>query len=99
MEPETNSSLMGEVKKQCSVHEARMKSCTYVHFPYMDEVFISATDNVVVGDSDGVYAAPTGLQDVNTLQRADVPNLKDTQRGSERGVKSEKGREKNRRQK
>lgn len=43
--------------------------------PYVDEVFIGATDDVVVGDSNGVDAAPTGLQDVNTLQRADVPNL------------------------
>lgn len=43
--------------------------------PYVDEVFISATDNVVVGDSNGVDTAPTGLQDMNTLQRADVPDL------------------------
>lgn len=33
----------------------------HVHLPYMDEVFISATDDVVVSDSDGVDAAPTGL--------------------------------------
>lgn len=42
---------------------------------YVDEVFIGATDDVVVGDSNGVDAAPTGLQDMNTLQRTDVPNL------------------------
>lgn len=47
----------------------------------MNEVFISATDDVVVGDGDGVDAAPAGLQDVNTLQRPDVPNL--TERGRE----------------
>lgn len=51
----------------------------------MDEVFISATDDVVVGDSNGVDAAPAGLQDVNTLQRADVPNLINTQSRSETG--------------
>lgn len=53
---------MGEGETQCSsVHEAGKKSCVYVHLPYMDEVFISATDDVVVGDSDGVDTAPTGL--------------------------------------
>lgn len=41
----------------------------------MDQVFVGSTDDVVVGDSDGVDAAPAGLEDVNTLQRADVPNL------------------------
>lgn len=41
----------------------------------MDEVFISATNDVVVGDGDGVDAAPAGLQDMNALQRPDVPNL------------------------
>lgn len=46
-----------------------------MYFSYMDEVFIGPTDDVVVGDGDGVDAAATGLQDVNTLQRADVPNL------------------------
>ncbi len=54
----------------------------------MDQVFISATDNVVVGDGDGVHAAPAGLQDVNTLQRPDVPNLTDSRRG--RGGESER---------
>lgn len=53
-------------------------------FPYVDEVFVSAADDVVVGDGDGVDAAPAGLQDVNTLQRADVPDLINTQ--SRRGV-------------
>lgn len=54
----------------------------------MDEVFISATDDVVVGHSDGVDAPPAGLQDMNTLQRPDVPNLTDRERerGSQRGL-------------
>ena len=55
----------------------------------MNEVFISATDDVVVGDGDGVDAAPAGLQDVNTLQRPDVPNLTERGREGER----ERGRE------
>lgn len=60
----------------------------------MDEVFISATDDVVVGDGDGVDAAPAGLQDVNTLQRPDVPNLTDRERkrGSQRGGRVQKKR-------
>lgn len=45
----------------------------------MDEVFVRATDDVVVGDCDGVDAAPAGLEDVNALQRADVPDLRNTQ--------------------
>lgn len=57
----------------------------------MDEVFISAADDVVVGDSDGVDAAPAGLQDVNTLQRADVPDLINTQSRSETGGCGRKG--------
>lgn len=52
----------------------------FVCVTYMNEVLIGATDDVVVGDSDGVDAASTGLQDVNTLQRADVPNLTDRER-------------------
>lgn len=43
--------------------------------PYVDKVFVSATDDVVVGDSNGVDTATAGLQDMNTFQRADVPNL------------------------
>lgn len=46
----------------------------------MDEVFIGATDDVVVGDGDWVDTAATGLQDMNTLQRPDVPNLTDRER-------------------
>lgn len=46
----------------------------------MDEIFVGATDDVVVGDGDGVNAAPTGLQHVNTLQRPDIPNLVHRQR-------------------
>lgn len=62
--------------------------CACVYLTYVDEVFIGATDDVVVGDSDGVDAAPAGLQDVNTLQRPDIPNLTDKgrERGSQRGV-------------
>lgn len=51
--------------------------------PYVDEVLVSATDDVVVGDCDGVDAAPAGLEDVNTLQRADVPDLINTPGRSE----------------
>lgn len=43
----------------------------------MDQVLIGAADDVVVGDGDGVDAAPAGLQDVDALQGADVPNLTD----------------------
>lgn len=35
--------------------------CVCVHLPYMNEIFIGATDDVVVGDGNGVNAAPTGL--------------------------------------
>lgn len=55
--------------------------------PYVDEVFIGAADDVVVGDSNGVDTAPTGLQDMNTLQRADVPNLTRTDRKQFSGEK------------
>lgn len=50
--------------------------CVCVCEPYMDEVFIGAAYDVVVGDGDGVDAAPAGLEHMNTLQRADVPDLK-----------------------
>lgn len=49
--------------------------CARLH--YVDEVLIGATNDVVVGDGDGVDAAPAGLQDVDTLKGADVPNLID----------------------
>lgn len=49
----------------------------------MDEIFIGATDDVVVGDGNGVNAAPAGLQHVNTLQRPDIPNLANKQRKTE----------------
>ena len=42
----------------------------------MDEVLIGAAHYVVVGDGDGVHAAPGGLEDMNTLQRANVPDLR-----------------------
>lgn len=50
---------------------------------YVDEVLVGAADDVVVCDGDGVDAAPAGLQDVNALQRADVPNLTEAR---DRGV-------------
>lgn len=63
------------------LHRARMKKLqigyVLVCVSYMDEVFISSTDDVVVSDGDGVDAASTGLQDVNTVQRTDVPDLTD----------------------
>lgn len=103
MEPETTSYLVGEGETHYSfAHEAGMKKvkwnskikilCVCVNLPYMDEVFISATDDVVVGDGDGVDAPPTGLQDMNTLQRPDVPNLTDRERerGSQRGLLGKK---------
>lgn len=61
--------------------------------PYVDEVFIGATDDVVVGDSNGVDAAPTGLQDMNTLQRADVPDLTHRDRKQFSGEKRKRERE------
>lgn len=42
----------------------------------MNEVFICATNYVVVGDGNGVNAAPRGLEDVDTLERTNVPNLR-----------------------
>lgn len=68
-----------------------MRVSVCVHLLYMDEVFISATNDVVVGDGDGVDAASTGLQDMNTLQRSDVPNLT---RQKERIGESEKKKKK-----
>lgn len=43
----------------------------------MDEILVSAADYVVVGDGYGVNAAPGGLEDVDALERADVPNLRE----------------------
>lgn len=65
------------------------KDCMCACLHYMDEVLIGATHNVVVGDSDGVDTAPAGLQDVDTLQRADVPNL--TGRREREGIREEHG--------
>lgn len=48
----------------------------------MDEILIGAADDVVIGDGDGVDAAAAGLQDVDALQRPDVPNLKHRERES-----------------
>ncbi len=80
-----------EIKKNEKVYPV-LCVCACVYLPYMDEVFIGATDDVVVGDGDGVDAAPAGLQDVNTLQGPDVPNLADRgrERGSQRGMVGEK---------
>lgn len=52
----------------------------------MDEVLIGATHDVVVCHGDGVDATPAGLQDVDTLQGADVPNLRNRRWG---GVREE----------
>lgn len=41
----------------------------------MNEVFIGAADDVMISDGNRVDAATAGLQDVDTLQRANVPNL------------------------
>ena len=61
--------------------------CPCVRVSYVDEVFVGATDDVVVGDGDGVDAAPAGLEDVDTLQRADVPDLTERD-GKRRTVKT-----------
>lgn len=69
----------------------------YVHYrPYVDEVLVGAADDVVVGDGDGVDAAPAGLQDVNALQRADVPNLphRDREREADQWEEKKKKKEK-----
>lgn len=55
----------------------------------MDEVLIGAADDVVVGDGDGVNAAAAGLQDVDTFQRTDVPNLTENNRNEESAGASE----------
>ena len=43
----------------------------------MDEVLVGATHYVVVGNGDGVDTASWRLQDVDTLQGPDVPDLED----------------------
>lgn len=43
------------------MRDVKQNSNIYVHLSYMDEVFIGATDDVVVGDGNGVDATPTGL--------------------------------------
>lgn len=53
---------------------------------HMDEVLIRAANYVVVGDSNGVNAAPRSLQDMDALKRTNVPNLR--ARPTERGNKS-----------
>lgn len=47
----------------------------------MDKVLVCATDNVVVGDGNGVNAAPRGLEDMDALKRTNVPNLKEKEPG------------------
>lgn len=42
----------------------------------MNEVFIGATNYMVVGDCNGIDTAPRGLEHMNALQRANVPNLR-----------------------
>lgn len=41
----------------------------------MDEVLVGATDNVVIRHGDRVDAATRRLQDVDTVEGPDVPNL------------------------
>lgn len=53
-----------------------VSGCMGGRLPHMDEILIGAADDVVIGDGDGVDAAAAGLQDMDALQRADVPNLK-----------------------
>ena len=52
----------------------------------MDEVLVGAADDVVVGDSDGVHTAPAGLEHMDTIQGANVPDLRErqTERARER---------------
>lgn len=45
----------------------------------MDEVLVGTTHDVVVGNGDGVDTASWCLQDVDTLQGPDVPDLGDGQ--------------------
>lgn len=48
----------------------------FVKVTYMNEVFIGATNYMVVGNCNGVDTAPRGLKHMNALQRADVPDLR-----------------------
>lgn len=45
------------------------------HPPYMDEVLVGATDNVVIRHSNRVDAAARCLQDVDAVEGPDVPDL------------------------
>lgn len=54
---------------------------------HVDEVLVSAANYVVVGDCNGVNAAPGGLEDMDALQRTNVPNLKARQREKENNRK------------
>ena len=47
---------------------------------YMNAVFISATQDVVLGDGDAVDAAARGLQIAHTLQAIQIPHLHRGQR-------------------
>lgn len=42
----------------------------------MNEVFIGATNYMVVSDCNGIHTASRGLEHMDTLQRTDVPDLK-----------------------
>lgn len=42
---------------------------------HVDKIFIGPAHNVVVGDRNGVNASARRLQDVDTLQAPDVPDL------------------------
>lgn len=63
------NSCLHYVDVSCSVQSRQM---THVY-----EVLVRATNYVVVGDSNGVNAAPGGLEDVYALKRTNVPNLRE----------------------
>ena len=43
--------------------------------PYMDEVLVGATNNVVICHGDRVYTATRRLQDMDAVEGPDVPDL------------------------
>lgn len=43
--------------------------------PYVDEVLVGATDNVVVRHGDRVHTATRCLQDVDAVEGPDIPDL------------------------
>lgn len=72
--------IFKQISSQIFVIGKKKKASCVAHLPHMDEILIGAADDVVIGDGDGVDAAAAGLQDVDALQRPDVPNLKHRER-------------------